>query len=140
MSATDLVFNRKALEKQIVSIYGKNFSGSLVTDINAAATGLPKGNVSRLNNLMEAVPVSMRSEVAISILNDIFGSGSRTRSSTGAGFVKAYEGLNRNMVAKQELFKYLPEGAMERFDSIATVATVSIEPRPLKKLVERPVM
>ncbi len=72
---------------------------------------------------MEAVPEARRGEVAANMLNDLFTSGMRGSAPIGQGFAKAFEGLNRNAGAKAALFKYLPEGAQERFNTIGRVAT-----------------
>ena len=122
-SANDLVFKRKSVEKDSIKLYGRELQGSLVSSINAAANGLPKGNVANLRKLMESVPSHLRGEVAASVLNDLFSAGSRNKNGLGGGFVNAYEGLKRNQGAMVALFKYLPEGSARRFNLIGKVAT-----------------
>ena len=122
-TANDLVFKRKGVEKDMIGLYGKQLSGSIVSKISSAATKIVKGDVSDFKKLMKAVPANLRSEVAATMLNDIFASGSRNKSSMSGGFATAFQSLNRNAMAKAELFKYLPPGASQRFNMIGKVAT-----------------
>lgn len=121
--AQKLVADRKGLEKRMAALYGKELQGSIVSKIASSTTGLAKGDVAQFKKLMQAVPEELRGEVAASVLNDIFVAGTRNKASLGGGFVKAYQGLNRNPSAKAELFKHLPKDSQRRFDLIGRVAT-----------------
>jgi len=122
-AARKLVSTRKGLEDEAVKLFGKEVNSSLVPKITTAATGLTKGDTGNFKKLMSAVPEARRQEVAATMLNDLFTNGQRNKGSLGQGFVAAYDGLNRNKAAKAELFKYLPEGAKQRFDDLGKVAT-----------------
>ena len=50
--ARELVAKRKGIEDQAVALFGKDAAGSLVPKIRAAATGLPKGDVTAFNRLL----------------------------------------------------------------------------------------
>ena len=121
--AQKLVSDRKGLEKKMTGLYGKDLQGSFISKISSSTTGLTKGDVAQFKKLMQAVPENLRGEVAASVLNDVFVSGTRNKAVLGGGFVKAYEGLKRNPSAKAELFKHLPKDAQRRFDLIGRVAT-----------------
>ena len=121
--AQKLVADRKGLEKRMAALYGKELQGSIVSKIASSTTGLAKGDVAQFKKLMQSVPEELRGEVAASVLNDIFVAGTRNKASLGGGFVKAYQGLNRNPSAKAELFKHLPKDSQRRFDLIGRVAT-----------------
>ena len=121
--AQTLVADRKGLEKRMAALYGKDLQGSFISKISSSTTGLTKGDVAQFKKLMQAVPDGLKGEVAASVLNDVFVSGTRNKAVLGGGFVKAYEGLKRNPSAKAELFKHLPKDAQRRFDLIGSVAT-----------------
>lgn len=121
--AQALVRQRKLLEDQAVTVFGRELGGSIIPKLAQAGTSLTKGDVSKFKNLMESVPEARRQDVAATMLNDIFASGARRNAPIGQGFVNAYAGLNRNPAAKDALFSYLPKDARERFDRIGRVAT-----------------
>ena len=119
----ELVVKRKTLEDQAVALFGREANGSLVPQIRSASTGLIKGDAARFNKLMEALPESRRSEMASTVLGELFSSGSRTGGGLGTGFVKNFESLNRNKAAKNALFKHLPPEGRQRFNDIGRVLT-----------------
>jgi hypothetical protein len=122
-AARKLVSTRKALEDEVISLFGREAGASIIPKMSQAATALTKGDTTKLTKLMDALPANRRQEVAATMLNDLFTQGARTQGQLGGGFVKAFEGLNRNRGAKAELFKHLPAGAEKRFDDIGRVTS-----------------
>lgn len=124
-AARKLVQSRKDIESSVVNVFGDQVGGSIVPKLKQAGVALTKGDTSKFNALMKALPANRRQEVAASLLNDIFTAGARSKQTLGSGFVNAYEGLNRNAAAKNILFNELKKtpGARERFDKIGRVAT-----------------
>jgi len=123
-AARKLVQTRKALEDEAISLFGRNFNQSLIPKFTGAASSLTKGDISKLDNLMAAIPSHRRQEVSAAMLSEIFTAGARSqKEGVGQGFVNAYANLNRNKLAKDALFKYLPDEARDRFDKIGKVAT-----------------
>lgn len=121
--AQGLVRQRKLLEDRAVSVFGRELGGSLIPKLRQAGNSLTQGDISKLKSMMDAVPEPRRQDVAATLLNDLFASGARRNAPIGQGFVNAFAGLNRNPRAKAELFKYLPQGAEDRFNAIGRVAT-----------------
>ena len=121
-SANKITTAQKELQKQFQSVYGRQLTGSAITQIKSAANQLITGNAAPFRKLMAAVPGDMRQAVAATMLNDIFSAGSRG-GKFGGGFRTAYAGLLKNKSAKDELFKYLPTDAGNRFDNMGKVAT-----------------
>lgn len=119
--ARRLIVKRKGIEDNAVALFGRDMVGSLVPKIRQSATALTKGDVAPLNKLMEALPVARRAEVAATILSDLFAGGSRQGGALGTGFAANWAALNRNVVAKNALFRHLPPGAAQRFDDIGRV-------------------
>jgi hypothetical protein len=122
-AARKLVQTRKEIEDQAVTLFGREVNGSIIPLLRQSANNLTKGDVSKLNKLMESVPVGRRAEVAATMLNDIFTSGARRNAPLGQGFINAFEGLSRNAGAKEALFRHLPADARRRFDMIGRVST-----------------
>lgn len=120
-SARGLVVKRKGLEDQAVQLFGRDISNSLAPKMRSAATSLVAGDVSKLNKLMNALPESARPRVAATMLNNLFAGGSRSGGGLGQGFVNTFKALDRNASAKNAIFKYLPDEARARFDSIGKV-------------------
>jgi hypothetical protein len=121
-TANKITTAQKELQKQFQSVYGRQLTGSVITQMQSSASALVKGNAAPFRKLMAAVPSDMRQSVAATMLNDIFSMGSRN-SDLGGGFRKAYQGLSKNESAKNELFKYLPPDAAKRFDNMGKVTT-----------------
>ena len=126
-SARSIVAKRKAIEDQAVSLFGREINGSLVTKLRTASAALVRGDLSRFNKLIESLPEARRAEMAATLLDDLFSSGSRRGGQLSTGFVPAFQGLNRNKAAKDAIFKYLPESSRQRFDDIGTVLTGIVE-------------
>lgn len=120
-AANELVSRRKSIEDEAVALFGREVQGSIIPKLAQASTALTKGDVSRFRSLMESVPEARRQEVAATMLNNLFSHGARSGAPIGQGFRAAYRGLNTNKGAKDELFKYLPEDAAQRFNNIGKV-------------------
>lgn len=122
-AARRLVASRKQIEDQAIKLFGREAQASIVPKLKSASAALTKGDTSKFNLLMKSLPESRRAEAAATLLNDLFTQGARTGQPLGQGFVKAFEGLNRNAGAKNILFDQLPKDARIRFDKIGRVAT-----------------
>lgn len=119
--ARELVARRKGIEDQAVSLFGRDASGSLVPRIRQAATGLPKGDVTAFNRLINALPEARRGEVAATVLGELFAGGSRQAGQLGTGFATTWRNLNRNTTARDTLLRQLPAEAAQRFQDIGRV-------------------
>lgn len=122
-SARGAVAKRKNIEDNAVQLFGRDLSGSLTQKIRSASTALAKGDVSRLNRLLNALPDSRRQEVVATIVGDLFSGGSRRGGQLGQGFVGTFEALNRNKAARNALFQHLPAHSRKRFNDIGRVLT-----------------
>jgi hypothetical protein len=121
--AQSLVSRRKDLEDASIEILGKELRDSILPRLTQSATGLTKGDATKLENMMQALPAELRPQAAATLLGDLFVSGGRRSSEMSAGFVGVFRALDRNKSAKDLLFSYLPEEARTRFDMIGRVAT-----------------
>lgn len=127
-AARKLVADRKRVEDEAIKLFGRELNQSIIPKLNSATGSLSKGDASKFNSLMQQLPENRRAEVAATVLDGLFSSGARRGPGSGvrAGFVQAFESLNRNKSAKNILFKDLrkinPE-AEKRFNLIGNVAT-----------------
>ena len=126
-TARGLVVTRKGLEDTAVQLFGRNISGSLTPKLKGAATGLVKGDVTKFNQLIEALPQHRRSEAAATVLSEIFAGGSRSGGELGTGFVQSFNAFNRNKTAKNLLFSHLAPEVRQRFDDIGRIMTGIVE-------------
>ena len=122
-AADALTIRRKAIEDSKIDILGKNLSKDLMPEMAAKITGLPKGNVTKFNQLVEGIPENMRSEVVVSALNDLLkGTGADQKGLGAARFVGFMNDLNRSPTAKSALYKQLPPQTRKSLDSLYTLA------------------
>lgn len=119
--ARGLVARRKGIEDQAVQLFGRDAAGSLVPRIRASAAGLPKGDITAFNKLIDALPEARRGEVSATVLGELFAGGSRQGGQLGTGFAKTWLNLNRNKSARNTLLRHLPAEARQRFDDIGRV-------------------
>jgi hypothetical protein len=121
--AQKLVAQRKQLEASFMKVSGKSLQGAVVPKVGTALKNLGKGDFKAFDETMGAIHPEMREEVMMTALNDAFTQGSRdSKSISVPGFVKWYDGLNRNPEAMKRMAQYMPAGAKERMDDIHTVA------------------
>lgn len=124
-SASSLVRQRKHIEDNLTKLLGREMAGDLAPKARQAVLGLTKSSpdVGRFNAFMNKVPAEFRSRVAVSALNDIFGgTGTGQKSLSTNQFVSKFEELNKNKKAKQQLYKYLPDGAKKDLDNMFKLA------------------
>lgn len=123
-AADALTIKRNAIQDTKTEILGKNLSKDLMPQVAAKITGLPKGNVTKFNQLIKGVPENMRKEVVVSALNDIMrGTGADQKGLGAARFVGFMNDLNRSPKAKSALYKHLPPKTRTALDNLNKVAS-----------------
>jgi len=122
-AARQAVQTRKGIEAQAQQIVGKELNQSLLPQLKSAAGALTRGQIDKFQKLMRNTPAALRQQTAASLLSELFTTGGRTAGNLGSGFAKAYEMLQRNKGAADELFKYLPAEARSRFDAIGKLSS-----------------
>jgi hypothetical protein len=122
-TAKSLVIQRKQLEDNVQFLLGKDLNKALNVTVGGAIKNLSKGEVDKFVNIMNAIPLHKRGEVAISAMNDVFkGSGVNQQSLNPTQFVKWYQTINRSPAAKRVLFDALPEGSKKAIDNLFEVS------------------
>ena len=121
--ANRLTAQRKALEKRIVSAFGKEGEGSIATTMRTAITSAAKGDDKGLTKLIKVVPPELRKQVIASAIADVAKS---TRSGqVGFGFneyAKMYQGLRNNSPVYATIVRELGEGSDEMLTNLYKVS------------------
>jgi hypothetical protein len=123
-TAKSLVASRKRLEEKSIKLFGKDIAKSLVPELKGAVDAAKKGDASKIKRVMNSLPEDLRPEVAASALHYLLNTGGRgaDRAVSIAGFVDAFEGLQRNRAARDALFEYLTPEAREKIGKFYTFA------------------
>lgn len=124
-AARQAVAVRKGLEDDMVALFGKQLDGSLVGDLSGAVNALPKGDASKLKNLLAAlryVPDEMKQNVVASGLNTAFGKSARNGSLNFNTYANWYEGLLRNKQSYTALMSNLPPAARKQLSDLYRVS------------------
>lgn len=122
-AAKEVVKQRKQLEDNLTSLYGKDLSKSLGDVVGGAIKGLDKGRVDKFTETMKMIPVEKRGEVALSFMNDVFrGTGANQQALNPTQFVKWYQNVSRSPKAKAALYGALPKESRKAIDSLYKVS------------------
>ena len=126
-SAADaLTIKRKALENTTTELLGRKLQKDLMPEVATRIAGLPKGNVTKFNELIDAIPENIREEVVVSALNDLLkGTGADQKSFGAARFVGMMNELNGSPTSKAALYKYLPKETRKSLDNFYTLANAT---------------
>lgn len=114
---------RKALEDDVVSLFGKNLGSSLVGNLAGGVQGLGKGDTSKFLKLINAVPQPMRQEVAASALNYGFRNGAKAGDLNFRTFAQWFEGLQQNKQAYNALMANLPKEAPQMLKDLYRISS-----------------
>jgi hypothetical protein len=122
-TAKSLVIQRKQIEDNVQFLLGKDLNKALNVTVGGAIKNLSKGEVEKFVDIMNAIPLHKRGEVAISAMNDVFkGSGVNQQSLNPTQFVKWYQTINRSPATKKVLFDALPDGSKKAIDNLFEVS------------------
>lgn len=122
-AAKEIVKQRKQLEDNLTSLYGKDLSKSLGDIVGSSIKGLEKGRVDRFTETMKMIPKEKRGEVALSFMNDVFkGAGANQQALNPTQFVKWYDSVSRSPRAKGALYSALPKDSRKAIDNLYKVS------------------
>jgi len=113
---------QKAMQDDLVALFGKNVDTSMVSSVNNALIQLSRGDADSIVRLLQAVPSELRSRVAVSGITSAFGKATQNGQLNFNTYTKWYEGLLRNRAAYRTLMSYLPEGSMKQFSDLYRVS------------------
>lgn len=121
-AAKAAVSTRKALEDDMVALFGKNLGDSVVGDISRSVSALGKGDTSQFLRLIQSVPKDLRQQVAASGLNYALGKGAKSGTVNFNTFARWYEGLQKNQQAYNALMANLAPEARQSLRDFYRVA------------------
>lgn len=110
------------LENDMISLFGKQLSMSMVDNINNSIKQLAKGDADTIVRLIGNVPEEMRERVVTSGLVGAFGKATADGALNFNSYKLWFEGLLRNRVAMNTVFKYLPEGSRRQLFDLYRVS------------------
>lgn len=110
------------LESDVISLFGKQVANSLVPNLTKSMGALVKGDADTFIRLINNVPEEMRESVVASGLQGAFGRATLNGALNFNSYARWYDGLLRNRVAMNTMFKYLPNGARKQLSDLYRVA------------------
>lgn len=121
-AANKAVQVRKAIERDMTSLFGKQLHLSMVDNVTGAMKALAKGDEKKLINLLQAVPKEMRQEVVASGLNTAFGRAALDKKLGFNEYATWYQGLLNNKQAYTAVMANLPAGARKQLSDLYRVS------------------
>jgi hypothetical protein len=122
-SANALVRQRKQMEDNLSKLLGKDLEGSILPVVGQSLKKLSKGEVQRWDSVMERIPKSMRQEIVVSSLNDIFkGNNVQGQALNPTQFTKFMDDLDRSPATKNRLYKELPKESIRALENLRKVS------------------
>lgn len=117
--ARNLVRMRKALEKDIEKIFGKEIESSIVGDLTQGIKNINSGKFAKLIN---NIPEDLRQEVVASSLNTAFGKNAINGGLNPNIYAKWFSSLMKNKQARNAVFSNLPQGSQKRLFDLFRVS------------------
>ena len=121
-NARRTVATRKSLEDDMKSLFGKKLDENFLSKLQAGFTGLSKGDASKLNKILDAVPESIRQNVVASGLNTAFAKNLRSGNLNWNSFSDWYRKASRNREAFNTIMNNLPKDARRQLNDIYKVS------------------
>ena len=122
--ANQTTAKQKALEKRIVTFFGKDGEGSLAGKLRTAITSGTKGDIAGLNRLLKVIPKELQREAMATAINAL--SVSEAVGFDGpfdfAKFSKTFEGLKRNKPVYNKIIGILGEDSSQFMSDLNNVS------------------
>jgi hypothetical protein len=121
-TAKAIVRQRKGIEDDMVALFGRDLSNSLLARMDQAFQGVTKGDVTKLAEFISAVPKDMRQQVMASGLASAFNKAARDGSLNFATYANWWKGLEQNRQAMTLIMSNLPRESRQQLRDLATVS------------------
>lgn len=126
----DAFQNARLLESQhrqasqnLTDLIGSDMKGAITSKLGTAVAQLKTGDYKNFDTVLSKIPENLRQRAVLTVLNDVFSSGSRNDASlTVTGLSSFWNSLSRNAAAKERFLSYLPKQAAAEVEKIAVVA------------------
>ncbi len=121
--ANKLTVQRKTIEDNIETAFGKDGAGSLAAKMRSALTGGSKGDAGNLMKMLGAIPADMRGRALATSIGALTRSARSSEPGFGLPeFSKFMAGLNTNKAVKAQFVKALGKEAMGLLDDLQIVS------------------
>lgn len=121
-AAKAIVRQRKGIEDDMVALFGRDLSNSLLGRMDQAFQGVTKGDVTKLAEFINAVPKDMRQQVMASGLASAFNKAARDGSLNFSTYATWWKGLEQNRQAMTLIMSNLPRESRQQLRDLATVS------------------
>ena len=125
-AARKAVATRKALEDDLIALFGRDLSASFVgsggNGIHGAVRAVAQGDATRLVRLIQSIPEASRKEVVASGIATAFRTAGTKGEISFSQYAKWYEGLMRNRQAYAALMSNLPLSARKQLHALYKVS------------------
>jgi hypothetical protein len=121
-TAKAIVRQRKGIEDDMASLFGRDLSNSLLSRMDQAFQGVTKGDVTKLAEFISAVPKDMRQQVMASGLASAFNKAARDGSLNFSTYAGWWKGLEQNRQAMTLIMSNLPRESRQQLRDLATVS------------------
>jgi hypothetical protein len=121
-TAKAIVRQRKGIEDDMVALFGRDLSNSLLARMDQAFQGVTKGDVTKLAEFISAVPKDMRQQVMASGLASAFNKAARDGSLNFSTYAGWWKGLEQNRQAMTLIMSNLPRESRQQLRDLAKVS------------------
>lgn len=125
-AARTAVATRKALEDDLISLFGRDLSASFVgtggNGLPGAVRAVAQGDATRIVRLIQAIPEASRREVVASGIATAFRTAGTKGDISFSQYAKWYEGLKRNRQAYAALMSNLPLSSRKHLHALYKVS------------------
>ena len=113
---------RKAMEKDMEALFGKDLGGSIVGKLSKSMKGLSQNDAEQFIKLIKKIPEDIRKEVVATGLQSAFARNTMGGSLNVSSYTKWYEGMIKNKQARNALFVNLPTGMPRSLKNVYRVS------------------
>ena len=121
-AAKAIVRQRKGIEDDMVALFGRDLSNSLLARMDQGFQGVTKGDVTKLAQFINAVPKELRQQVMASGLASAFNKAARDGSLNFSTYAAWWKGLEQNRQAMTLIMSNLPRESRQQLRDLATVS------------------
>ena len=121
-AAKAIVRQRKGIEDDMVALFGRDLSNSLLARMDQGFQGVTKGDVTKLAQFINAVPKELRQQVMASGLASAFNKAARDGSLNFSTYATWWKGLEQNRQAMTLIMSNLPRESRQQLRDLATVS------------------
>lgn len=120
--AKSLTTQRKGMEDDLSSLFGKRLDGSVVNDVRSSMKAAAGGDTSGLVALLKATPDNMKQQVVASGVASVFRNQATRGELNFTSYAKWFENLQRNKQAYTAVMSNLPAPARQQLADLALVS------------------